>query len=81
MNADVPMLNAMIHTVIEEGLYDRQYVAAHTEDFTALRDHVAALTPEAMAPLCDVPAGQLRRVARLFARARTAMILWGMGIS
>ncbi|TDH63715.1 formate dehydrogenase subunit alpha [Dankookia rubra] len=78
---DVPMLNAMLHTVIEEGLYDRQYVAAHTEDFAALREHVAALTPEAMAPLCGVPAEQLRRVARLFARARTAMILWGMGIS
>ena len=34
-----------------------------------------------MAPLCDVPAEQIRRVARMFARARTAMILWGMGIS
>ncbi|MCB4823832.1 formate dehydrogenase subunit alpha [Roseicella aerolata] len=78
---DVPMLNAMLHTVITEGLYDRQYVAAHTEDFEALRDHVAALTPEAMAPLCGVPAEQLRRVARRFARARTAMIFWGMGIS
>src|SRR4051794_41104307 len=44
---DVPMLNAMLHTVIEEGLYDRQYVAAHTEDFDALRAHVAALTPDA----------------------------------
>jgi formate dehydrogenase major subunit len=34
-----------------------------------------------MAPLCGVPAEQIRRVARMFARARTAMILWGMGIS
>jgi formate dehydrogenase major subunit len=78
---DVPLLNAMIHTVIAEGLHDRQYVAAHTEDFEALREHVAALSPEAMAPLCGVPAEQIRRVARLFARARTALILWGMGIS
>ena len=78
---DVPMLNALLHTVIDEGLYDRQYVAAHTTDFDALREHVAALSPAAMAPLCGVPAEQLRRVARRFARARTAMILWGMGIS
>jgi formate dehydrogenase major subunit len=78
---DVPLLNAMIHTIIAEELHDRQYVAAHTEDFEALRDHVAALTPEAMAPLCGVPAEQIRRVARLFARARAALILWGMGIS
>jgi formate dehydrogenase major subunit len=78
---DVPMLNAMIHVVIAEKLYDAQYVAAHTEDFERLRAHVAALTPETMAPLCGVPADQIRRVARLFARARTALILWGMGVS
>ncbi|WP_372624457.1 formate dehydrogenase subunit alpha [Falsiroseomonas sp.] len=78
---DVPLLNALLHVVIAEKLYDAQYVAAHTEDFDKLRDHVAALTPEAMAPLCGVPAEQIRRVARLFARARTALILWGMGIS
>jgi formate dehydrogenase major subunit len=78
---DVPLLNALLHVVIAEQLYDAQYVAAHTEDFDKLRDHVAALTPEAMAPLCGVPAEQIRRVARLYARARTALILWGMGIS
>jgi formate dehydrogenase major subunit len=78
---DVPLLNAMLHVVIAEKLYDAQYVAAHTEDFGKLRDHVAALTPEAMAPLCGVPAEQIRRVARLYAKARTALILWGMGIS
>ncbi|MBL6455790.1 formate dehydrogenase subunit alpha [Belnapia sp. T6] len=78
---DVAVLNAMLHTVIAEELYDRQYVAAHTEDFATIRDHVAAYTPEAMAPIAGVSAGQLRRVAHLYARARSAMILWGMGIS
>ncbi len=78
---DVAVLNAMLHTVIAEELYDRQYVAAHTEDFALIRDHVAAYAPEAMAPIAGVPAEQLRRVARLYARAGSAMILWGMGIS
>ena len=78
---DVPLLNAMLNVVVGEGLYDRQYVAAHTEDFELIRDHAAAYTPEEMAPLCNVPAEQIRRVARMFARARTAIILWGMGIS
>ncbi len=78
---DVPLLNAMLHVVVGEGLYDRQYVAAHTEDFGLIRDHVAAYAPEDMAPLCGVSAEQIRRVARMFARARTAMILWGMGVS
>jgi formate dehydrogenase major subunit len=78
---DVPLLNAMLHVIIAEGLHDRAYVAAHTTDFEALRDHVAALSPEAMAPLCGVAPDQIRRVARLYAKARSAIILWGMGVS
>src|SRR5581483_12262081 len=34
---DVAMLNAMLHTIIEEGLYDKQYVQAHTDGFERLR--------------------------------------------
>jgi formate dehydrogenase major subunit len=78
---DVPLLNAMLHVIVTEQLYDAQYVAAHTEDFDRLAAHVAVLTPEAMAPFCGVPADQIRRVARMYARAHTALILWGMGIS
>jgi len=78
---DVPLLNAMLHVVIAEALHDPAYVAAHTTDFEALRAHVAVLSPEAMAPLCGITPEQIRRVARLYARARTAIILWGMGVS
>ena len=38
-------------------------------------------SPEAMAPICGIPAETLREVARAFATAKGAMILWGMGIS
>ncbi len=78
---DVPLLNAMLHVILAEGLEHAAYVAAHTEDVDALRAHVAALTPEAMAPLCGVAPDQIRRVARLYARASAALILWGMGVS
>src|SRR5215472_14143705 len=37
---DVALLNALIHTIVEEGLTDRQYIAAHTEDFEKLRRHI-----------------------------------------
>ena len=78
---DVALLNALLHVVIEEGLHDRQFVAARVDGFAALAAHVAAATPEAMAPLCGVSPDQIRRVARLFARAEAALVLWGMGIS
>src|ERR1700704_98781 len=43
---DVAMLNAILHVIIEEGLHDKQYVQAHTEEFEKLREHVKAYTPE-----------------------------------
>jgi formate dehydrogenase major subunit len=78
---DVAMLNALLHTIIEEGLYDRQYIQAHTEDFEKLREHVRDYAPEKMAEICGVDAPTLRLIARTYARAEAAIIFWGMGIS
>jgi formate dehydrogenase major subunit len=78
---DVALLNAMIHTIIEEELYDRQYVQAHTEGFEELKSHIAAFAPEAMAEVCGIPAQTIREVARTYARSEASIIFWGMGIS
>jgi formate dehydrogenase major subunit len=78
---DVALLNAMLHVIVAEGLYDRQYVAAHTRDFEALARHVEAFPPAAMAAVCGVPADAIRQAARSFAQARAALVLWGMGVS
>ena len=80
-DTDVALLNAMIHTIIEEGLADRDFIAQRTRNFEALQAGVATFSPEAMAPLCGVPAARIREVARAFAQAKSAMILWGMGVS
>ena len=78
---DVAMLNAMLHTIVEEKLYDRQYVQANTEDFEKLVENVRDFPPETMAEICGIPAKTLREVARLYARAEAAIIFWGMGVS
>ena len=80
-DTDVALLNAMIHTIIQEGLTDRDFIAQRASNFEALRASVDAYTPEAMAPVCGVPADRIREVARAFAQAKAAMILWGMGVS
>ena len=79
--SDVAMLNAMIHVIIAEELYDADYVATHTEGFEDLKARTAHTTPEAMAPICGIDADRLREVARGYATAGSAMIFWGMGIS
>jgi formate dehydrogenase major subunit len=79
--ADVSMLNAMIHTIIEEGLTDKQYIAAYTEGFEDLKERIKDFSPERMEAVCGIPAQTLREVARLYARSRAALIFWGMGVS
>ncbi len=62
---DVALLNAMLHTIIEEGLYDRQYVEAHTEDFEKLREHVRGLFARSRwRRICGIDAGDLARMSR-----------------
>jgi len=79
--ADVPMLNALLHTIIDEGLVDRQYVQAHVEGFEELKERVKGYSPEKMSALCGIEAKTLREVARAFATAKSSIIFWGMGIS
>jgi formate dehydrogenase major subunit len=79
--SDVALLNALIHVVIEEGLYDRAYVDKFTTGFAELRARTEGFSPEAMAPVCGVDASTLREVARVYGRAKSALIFWGMGIS
>ena len=80
-DTDVAMLNALIHVVIEEGLADQDFIAKRASNFEALKENVKGYSPEAMASICGIPAQTLREVARAFAKAKGAMILWGMGVS
>ncbi|MEM9145967.1 MAG: formate dehydrogenase subunit alpha [Pseudomonadota bacterium] len=78
---DVAMLNAICHVIVEEGLYDSNYVEGFTEGFEQIREHLAGFPPEKMAEVCGIDADTLRTVARKFAGARAGMIFWGMGVS
>src|SRR4029078_13179271 len=75
------MLNAMLHVIVEEKLYDQQYIQTYVEGFQAWKETIRDFTPEEMAPICGIEADTLREVARAFARAKSAIIFWGMGVS
>ena len=78
---DVAMLNAIMHVIVEEKLYNRQYIEEFTEGFFEFREHLRAFTPEKMADLCGISAETLRLIAHTYAKAPRAMIFWGMGVS
>ena len=80
-DTDVALLNAMLHVIIEEGLVDQAFIRDRANNFEALQANVKDFSPEAMAPICGIDAHTLREVARAYATANSAMILWGMGVS
>ena len=80
-DTDVALVNALIHTLFDEGLADLDFLARRASNVEALRSNVQAYSPEAVQDLCGIPAATLREVARAYASARGAMILWGMGVS
>ena len=80
-DSDVSMLNAMMHTIVHEGLVDESFIKDRTVGYEELKRNVEGFSPEAMAPVCGIPAETLKEVARLYATSKGSMIFWGMGIS
>ena len=78
---DVALLNAIMHVVIKEGMYDHEFVAQRTEGFVELREHLKKFSPDSVAAQCGISADQIVACARAFGNAKNAMIFWGMGIS
>ena len=79
--ADLALVNALIHVVIEHGLIDREYIERHTTGFEALRESVRDYTPEHAAAITGLTPETIYRTAWLYASAERALIAWTMGVN
>ena len=68
---------AFLNVIIEEKLYDQDFVKNWTHGFDELAEHVKSYPPEKMAEVTWVPADLIRESARLYAKSRPAAIQWG----
>ncbi len=66
---DPTLLAGMVRVILEEGLYDREFVAAHVEGVEELREAVAAYTADYVEERTGVPGPLMARAARMFAEA------------
>jgi anaerobic selenocysteine-containing dehydrogenase len=78
---DITLLNGILKIVIDEGLVDTDFVAAHTEGFADLAAHVAAYDLDRVAAECGVEAAVVRQAALAFGRANRATAAWTMGVN
>jgi len=72
---DTALVLAWIHVVLEEKLYDADYLARHAQGLEELEAHVTRYTPEWAARITELPAAAIREAARRMGRARPAVVL------
>jgi formate dehydrogenase major subunit/formate dehydrogenase alpha subunit len=78
---DVALLNGLMHVVIRDGLEDRAFIEARTENYGQLARLVEPYTPERAAGITGLTPGEIVQAAHIFASAEKAMIVYAMGIT
>lgn len=81
MGGDIAFLNGVLKHLIEEGGVDADFIERHTTGFPRVRELLAELTWEILERYSGVSRAQMAHFARMYARARTAVFVWSMGIT
>ena len=78
---NVPLLHALAHVIVTEGLADEAALRERVNDFDAYHDFIAAWTPQRAATITGVSAEFIRQAARLYATHKPAMCFHGLGMT
>lgn len=76
--SDAALALAWINVIIEEGLYDREFVEKYTFGFERLANHIRQYTPEWADEITWIPKGKIAEAARLYASSKPASLTWGV---
>ena len=79
--SDVPLLNAIMHVILHERLYDEKFVAERIENLGELQAAMAEYTPEVASQITGVPAEAIVQAARIYAAGPNSAIFYTMGIT
>jgi anaerobic selenocysteine-containing dehydrogenase len=78
--SDGALALGMLNVIIEEGIYDRDFVARWVNGFDELKERVRQFPVDRVAALTEVPAQEIVQAARRFANAERAAIQWGVPV-
>lgn len=81
IGTDVALFKGIAKAVIEAGAVDDDFIAQHTSDADAFFADIAALSWQEIENSCGVPKDQIVTAAQLYAKARSAVFAWGMGMT
>lgn len=75
--SDLALVLGMINVIVNEGLYDKDFVNRWTVGFDELNTHLQSYSPEKVAKITWIDADTIRRVARFYAANKPACTLGG----
>lgn len=81
VGSDVALINGIMNVLINENLYDKEYVDTCTVGFEELKAKAMEYPPERAAEISGVPADTIRDLARRLASTKPAMLMYTLGIT
>ena len=81
VGSDIALLNALMYVLIDEDLYDKEFVATRCEGFDQLKKIVMNYPPEKVVDICGIDADTIRETARELASVKPVMLCYTLGIT
>jgi formate dehydrogenase alpha subunit len=78
---DVALINGMMHVILAENLADTEFIKNRCEDFDKVEKIVKEYTPEKVSKITGIAAEDIIAAGRTYAKAKTASIIYSMGIT
>jgi CheY-like chemotaxis protein len=78
---NIPIVNALMHVILKEGLHDEPHIRERCEGFEEFAASLEDFSPEKVEALTGISAGSLREAARIYATSKPASILYCMGVT
>jgi formate dehydrogenase alpha subunit len=79
--SDIDLLRGMMKVIVDEGLIDEEFISRRTEGFVDLQKDLEGYSVEEASELTGVPAGDIIKAARVYARSPSSALLYSMGIT
>ncbi len=81
VGSDIALLNALMYVLIDENLYDKEFVSSCCVGFEELKEKVLAYPPERVVDICGIDAEKIRDTARFLASVKPLMLCYTLGIT
>lgn len=78
---DVALLNGFMNVILNKGLEDKEFIDKRTEGFKELKEIVKKYNPEDVEKITGIPKELIIEAARIYAKAKSASIVYSMGIT